>query len=402
MNQIRIEKSVGKNALLEIRKDWTNLCAQTNCAPFLSFEWIAAWYEKLGSEREIYLLKAFENAELIGILPLCLQTKKVCGFEFRRLGFLGEEIGGADYLDLIAENENKAEIWSKVFKFLRDEKDFDSINLENLSEDSATNSILENLCKVDKSFRFKSINSSACPQINLETGWENVLSQSKRKDNFKRRLKNLEKVNGFEFRSITDKNEISEAFERFAFLHEKRWEKDGGSEATGLPQLLDFHRVVVENLAEKNLIRFDEIWAAGKCRASIYGLDNGEVFYYYNAGYDLNWANYSVGMVLLGLSIKTAISRGNKVYDFLRGEETYKFDWSNAQENLVTIKLNRPNFIASANQLFEDAWIFLRDSAKILLPGEFAAKLRNLKRNRLRNRKANREKLQNMSLNRTI
>lgn len=388
MNQIRLEKSIGKDALLQIREDWTNLFVRTNCAPFLSFEWISAWYEKLAESREIYLLQAYQNERLIGILPLCLQTKSVFGFKFRQLGFLGEQIGGADYLDLIAEDENKAEIWAKAFEFLSEEKDFDSINLENLAENSSTISILEKLCEIDKSFRFKRITSSICPQIDLTSGWESVLSASKRKDNFKRRLKKLEKMQGFEFRSITEKSEISAAFERFAFLHEKRWEKDGGSEATGLPQLMKFHRAVVEDLAEKKLVRFDEIWVEGECRASVYGLDNGETFYYYNAGYDLDWANYSVGMVLIGLSIKTAIARGNVLYDFLRGEETYKFDWSNAQEKLVTIKLNRPNFLASADRFLEDSWIFLRDSAKTLLPSEFAAKLQNLKRNWLRNRKA--------------
>lgn len=388
MNHIQIKKSVGKTAFLEIHKDWTNLFKQTNCVPFLSYEWISAWLEKLAENRQIYLLKAFRHGELIGILPLCLQTKKVFGLRFRQLGFLGEEIGGADYLDLIAKDENKAEIWAGIFEFLQNEKSFDSINLENLGQNSETISILENLCGSSKFFRFKAVTSSVCPQIKLGSGWENVLNQSKRKDNFKRRLKKLEKTEGFEFRSVTDKNEISAAFERFAFLHEKRWEKDGGSEATGLPQLMAFHREVIKDLAEKDLVRFDEIWAEGECRASVYGLDNGKTFYYYNAGYDLDWANRSVGMVLIGLSICAAISRGNTTYDFLRGEETYKFDWANAQENLVTIKMNRPNLLASANQFLEDSWIFMRDMAKTLLPGEFAAKLQNLRRNWLRNRKA--------------
>lgn len=388
MDQIQIKKSVGKTAFLELYKDWTNLFKEINCVPFLSYEWISAWFEKLAENRQIYLLKAFRYGKLIGILPLCLQTKKVFGLKFQQLGFLGEEIGGADYLDLIAKEEDKAEIWVGIFEFLKNERSFDSINLENVGQKSETISILENLCRLNKSFRFKVVTSSVCPQIDLKLGWESVLSQSKRKDNFKRRLKKLEKVEGFEFRSITDKSEISAAFERFAFLHEKRWEKDGGSEATGLPQLMEFHRAVVEDLAKKQLIRFDEIWTEGECRASVYGLDNGKTFYYYNAGYDLDWANMSVGMVLIGLSIRAAISRGNTTYDFLRGEETYKFDWSNSQENLVTIKLNRPNLLASANQFFEDSWIFMRDSAKTLLPNEFAAKLQNLRRNWLRNRKA--------------
>ena len=388
MSKTLIEKANKDDIFEFLRADWQRLFAASRCAPFLSREWISAWHEKLGSDREIYILKASRNNDLIGILPLCLKTKKVLGMTFRNLGFLGAEIGGADYLDLIAKDEDKADIWAQAFEFLRGQKDFDSITLENLAQNSATVSILENLCQNDKAFRFKTAISSVCPQINLESGWENVLSQSKRKDNFKRRLKKLEKAENFEFRFVTDKAEIAAAFERFAFLHEKRWEKDGGSEATGLPQLMAFHRAVVSELAEKNLVRFDELWVEGACRASVYGLERGNTFYYYNAGYDLDLASKSVGLVLIGLSIRAAIARGNTLYDFLRGAETYKFDWSNSHKTLVTIRLNRPNLLVSVNQTFEDLRIFTRDSAKSLLPGETAFRLQNFRRNWLRNRKA--------------
>ena len=388
MSKILIEKANESDIFEFLRADWQRLFAASECAPFLSREWISTWHEKLGSDRAIYILKASRNNDLIGILPLCLKTKKVLGITFRKLGFLGAEFGGADYLDLIAREEDKADIWAQVFEFLRDEKDFDSITLDNLAQNSGTISILENLCQNDRSFHFKTAISSICPQINLKTGWENILSQSKRKDNFKRRLKKLEKAENFEFRSVTDKAEIAAAFERFAYLHEKRWEKNGGSEATGLPQLMAFHRAIVTELAEKDLVRFDEIWVEGACRASVYGLERGKTFYYYNAGYDLDWANKSVGLVLIGVSIRAAIARGNTLYDFLRGEETYKFDWSNSQEKLITVKLNRPNLLVSVNQTFEDLWIFVRDSAKSLLPAETALKLQNFRRNWLRNRKA--------------
>lgn len=388
MNHLRIEKSTDKNSLSEIREDWTNLFNQTNSAPFLAWEWIFNWYEKLGSTREIYLLKIYQNNELIGILPLCLQTKKNLGIKLNQLGFLGDEIGGADYLDLIAKDELKTEIWAEVFEFLNEQKDFDAINLENLAQTSASVSIIETLCKDDRNLTLTSTELTVCPQINLDKGWESVLQQSSRRSNFERRLKKLEKMDGFEFRSITGENEIFEAFERFAFLHEKRWENDGGSEATGLPQLMEFHRSTVKSLAGQKLVRFDEIWVEGECRASVYGLDNGETFYYYNAGYDLDWANKSVGLVLIGLSIKAATERGNKLYDFLRGEETYKFDWSNTQENLVTLKLNRAGFMPAINQSFENFFSFAKRSAKTYLPEETAAKIQNLKRNYERNKLA--------------
>lgn len=388
MSQILIEKINGVDVFESLQETWRQLFAVSDCAPFLSPEWMAEWHEKLGPERETYVLKASRNDNPIGILPFCLETKKVLGVQFRRLGFLGSELGGADYLDLIAKDEDKAEIWARVFDFLRDQKDFDSISLDNLAQDSKTVSIIENLCQADRSFRIKKTSSSVCPQINLESGWENVLRESKRKDNFKRRLKKLEKMPDFEFRSVTSEADVAAAFERFAFLHEKRWEKDGGSEATGLPQLMSFHRAAVGRLAASNLVRFDELWVEGSCRASIYGLDNGRTFYYFNAGYDLDWAGRSVGLVLIGLSIQAAITRGVGLYDFLRGAETYKFDWSNSTRELASITLNRPNFLVSLHQASEDLRVFARLSAKSLLPDQTALRFQNVRRNWLRNRRA--------------
>ena len=134
MSKILIEKANEADIFEFLDADWQRLFAASECAPFLSREWIAAWHAKLGTDREIYILKASQNHHLIGILPLCLETKKILGMTFRRLGFLGAEIGGADYLDLIASDADKAGIWAQVFEFLRDQKDFDSITLENLAQ----------------------------------------------------------------------------------------------------------------------------------------------------------------------------------------------------------------------------------------------------------------------------
>jgi CelD/BcsL family acetyltransferase involved in cellulose biosynthesis len=387
MSEIFVEKINGKEVFSSLHEEWQQLFAASNCAPFLSWEWLSVWHEKLAAEREIYLLRIRRNDDLIGILPLCRQNKKVLGLKLRRLGFLGEEIGGADYLDLIAREEDKAEIWPQIFTFLQREKEFSSLELESLAQDSETVSLLEHFGQNDRSFQFRKKVTSVCPQVNLQEGWEDILGHSHRKNNFKRRLKKLQSLEEFEFRSVTAPDEIGQAFERFAVLHEKRWEKEGGSEVTGHPQLMAFHRTVVQRLAEKGLVRFDELWVEGKCRATIYALDNGKIFYYYNAGYDLAWANHSVGLVLVGLSIKNAIERGNTLYDFLRGEENYKFDWANQHTFTVMVTLNQQCLSTLLNENINHVRDWLRDKAKQYLPKKTALKLQNLRRNQLRYKK---------------
>lgn len=365
-----------------IRADWTALFERADASPFLSWEWSAAWLEKLAPEREVVILEARRGDEIVGLLPLGLKSVSRFGLKVRRLGFLGDEIGGADYLDLIASEVEKPAIWKAIFDYLIASGEFDAIRLENVAATAATAAILEKLCNETGALKFSKDDGERCPRIDLTRGWDEILRASRRKDNFKRRLKKLEKTDGFEFRSVTDATEITAAFERFAALHERRWENDGGSAATGLPKLMEFHRTVVASLAERGVVRFDEIWAEGECRASVYGLDDRDGFYYYNAGYDLAWANRSVGLVLIGLSIRAAAARGNRVYDFLRGDETYKFDWSDSETRLVNLRLGRPNFLANLDRGFETAWNFTRDTAKTLLPAEFAATLRGFMRKR--------------------
>lgn len=382
MNRILVEKITETDAFESLREDWQRLFAVSECAPFLSWEWLSVWVKHFGANRTPFIIQVKRDNQLIGLLPLCLQEKKVFGLKLRRLGFIGEVQGGADYLDLIAKRDDKIEILTAIFDFLKTENSFDVISLENLAGDSETVSFLKNSDEKHQHY----LKTSICPQINLSADWEIVLKQSKRADNFKRRLKQLQKLSDFEFRSITSPSEIVEAFERFYQLHEKRWSKNGGSELSGHPRLVSFQRKVVTNLANADLIRFDELWIEGDCRASVYGLDNGKTFYYYNAGYDLEWANKSVGLVLIGLSVKNAIERGNSLYDFLRGDENYKFDWANQQNELVTVNLSRQTMSAIAHQTVNQASFWLKNISKSALPTGLAETLKNWKRTQQRNR----------------
>ena len=380
MNQISVEVVTEENFFDSLHDQWHQLFAATECSsPFLSWEWLSVWYQWFGADRTPFVLKAFRDKQLIGLFPLCSQEKKVLGMRLKLLAFIGEQVGGADYLDVIAKTEDKAEIYSAVLEFLKREKLFDLISLENMASDSAAVTGLQNINgKSDLSGIC--VPTAICPRINLSGGWETILKESKRASNFKRKLKQLEKIPDFEFRTITAPDETGAAFERFFRLHEQRWSKEGGSELSGHPRLVSFQRNLISGLADSGLLRFDELWADGECRASVYALDNGNTFYYYNAGYDLEWANYSVGLVLIGLSVKNAVGRGNSVYDFLRGEETYKFDWANDKSELVTVNLSRRTAPALAHEGLTRIWRNLRMLSKFVLPDDLAETLKSRKR----------------------
>jgi len=136
------------------------------------------------------------------------------------------------------------------------------------------------------------------------------------------------------------------AFDRFLNLHESCWAHRGGSGAFYDQTSREFQRAVVTQISKASLVRFDELWVEGECRASIYGLDNGHTYYFFLSGYDLDWSANSVGLVLLGLSLEDASARGIKVYDFLRGAEPYKFDWANDSQMTLGARVTADSMAA--------------------------------------------------------
>ncbi len=387
MIRVLIQPGSAIEAFAAIKTEWRQLFAAVECSPFLSWEWMSVWFESFGEDRIPFILKAYRAETLIGILPMFLAKREILGLRFNRLSLMGEDAGGADHLDLIAKPEDRTEAISAIFDFLQRDTSCDLIRLENLTGGSETIGLLksQSRAKTSRLPRFTESISAVCPQIDLTSGWEFVLKQSKRASNFKRRLKQIEKIEGFDYRSRTSSDDVLAAFDRFLHLHDKRMQKYGGSELSGHPRLVAFQRRLVPELANAGLIRFDELWTKGECRSSIYALDDGSTFYYYNSGFDPEFSHLSVGLVLLGLSIKNAIERGNAVFDFLRGDETYKFDWANRISQLATVTLNRNTLPVIAYESVGAAWNGIRNFSKSALPTGFAESVGTYRRSWKRN-----------------
>jgi CelD/BcsL family acetyltransferase involved in cellulose biosynthesis len=384
MKGIRVEIAQNEDAFASIRDEWTALFAESGCSPFSSWEWLSTWFRWFGSGDSPFIVKTYRDDKLIGILPLICQARNAIGMRVRRLAFAGEGPGGADHLDLIARSSDAREVLAANLKYLSSHGGFDIVCLDNLDADSQTASFLRTAGH-GACARFVETVTSVCPKIDLTPGWSAVLKDSRRSTNFKRRLKQLEKLDGFEFRSITSSDQTGAAFERFLVLHEKRWAPEGGSELSGHPRLMSFQRDLAASLASTGLLHFDELWIGDECVSSAYGLDDGTTFYYYNAGYDPKWSSYSVGLVLAGLSIRAAVERGIQVYDFLRGEENYKYDWASEGQQLIAVTLVGNSVSARAFLSSEHLKSLTRRAARTMVPAALAEPLKQWHRRSRRN-----------------
>ncbi|MEN8041726.1 MAG: GNAT family N-acetyltransferase [Actinomycetota bacterium] len=63
----------------------------------------------------------------------------------------------------------------------------------------------------------------------------------------------------------------------------------------------------------------------GVPRAAAFGFETDDGYYYYNSAYDPAAAMASPGIVLFSSMIETEIERGASIFDFLKGDEPYKY-----------------------------------------------------------------------------
>jgi CelD/BcsL family acetyltransferase involved in cellulose biosynthesis len=75
----------------------------------------------------------------------------------------------------------------------------------------------------------------------------------------------------------------------------------------------------------------------------MYGFMHNGRFYFYQHGFDDQYQQHSIGLVVMGLSIRAAIDEGVNAFDMLWGVEPYKWLWARETRELRKIHLFPPH-----------------------------------------------------------
>jgi len=123
-------------------------------------------------------------------------------------------------------------------------------------------------------------------------------------------------------------------FDEFVRLH-RLAPGDKGSFMTG-----ERHRFF-SRLAGQNGWRVDYLENGGAATACLFGWTDGSDYYLYNSSFDPAVQAASPGLVLLGGMIEHAITEGWGVFDFLKGDETYKARLGALPRQLFRVEASR-------------------------------------------------------------
>jgi CelD/BcsL family acetyltransferase involved in cellulose biosynthesis len=276
-------------------------------------DWLRTWWEAFGSDSELYIRSFRKFEQIVGMAPLKILegTASVIG-----------SVDVCDYQDFI---------WATGF-----EDEFSSALLRDLTATGVKRLLLESIRpdslianKLVPLAKRQGLSVDCQPQdvsldMKLASNFEDYLAglDGKRRHEIRRKLRNINSLGDVNYRAISEKSEVLTGIGTFLQLFPE-YRRDKAEFLT--QKMNDYFRSIAANLAGANHLCFGSLELGSKVVAMIMYFDYNENVYLYNSAYDPAYKNMSVGIISKALCVQDSIQRGKKRFDFLKGNEQYKY-----------------------------------------------------------------------------
>ncbi|MCH8182876.1 MAG: GNAT family N-acetyltransferase [Proteobacteria bacterium] len=324
-----------REKLIEVRRDWDSVYeADPEAQFFISWTWISKWFER---RKQWFVLAAKPTAdasEYVGFFPLKLDIRTRKGGSFHN----NISMGGADFadytgfictpefqdrvIDAFAEHI-KTLNWSKLrlkHFFLSDERT--RLFLRHFPEEefgtTKTERMLDDGGGAD-------LGKSPC--VRLPADWETYLNDNLGSSTRQKARRFLRKVeNSEEFRiTVADAETVERDLEILLQFWSAKW---GALKGKSLDAILGNNRKMLLHCFESGSLFLPVLWNEDRplaVLASFIDAKSKSLRFFIGGRDDTFKGSPPPGFVLHAYSIRYAIGSGFTTYDFLRGDEPYKY-----------------------------------------------------------------------------
>ena len=318
-----------------LQTHWNGLLAR---APmdrlFYTWEWQKTWWAAY-QPGELMVLVCRDDDQLRGIAPLFI-AESDAGRSVQIIGC----VDVTDYLDLIVDQERLSTVYAAIADYFAARRaDFDILDLCNIPDDSPTTDILPGLL-TERGFDVAVEQQEVCPVIELPRDWGGYLSSLDKKQRHEVRRK-IRRAQGDDravgWYIVNGQHDLQEEIAQFVRLmaasdpEKERFLQDERN--------LRFFQAIVPLLQERGWLQMNFLTVDEARAASYINFVYGNRVMVYNSGLDhQDFGDLSPGIVLLAYNIRYAIEQGYRIYDFLRGDEAYKYRMGGRDTAVLNIR----------------------------------------------------------------
>lgn len=280
---------------------------------FVLPHWLKVWWQEFGADSSLYLHSVRQGDDLIGIAPLLVNDETAF--------FIGSP-NVCDYLDFVVTPGREQDFFDSLLDNL-DQQGITRLDLRTLRPDSTVKNYLGDAA-LDRGCEVSFHPDGVSFELDLPSTWEEYLQilKGKHRHETRRKLRRLHEAADINYRVFDEIDEVKGIMGTFLELFRESREDKTVFMTTGMES---FFNSLALAMAEIKVLRLCILELDAQPAATVLCFDYNGTLYLYNSGYDPRFSSLSVGLLCKILNIKDSIQRGIKRYDFLKGEETYKY-----------------------------------------------------------------------------
>jgi predicted N-acyltransferase len=334
--------------------DWNALVEQSIAdTPFSRYEYLSEWWKTLGGGEwnvgdggchpQLILVSAKENDKLIGIAPLFIAE-----YDGQRALLLVGSIEISDYLDLIVRAEDHARFTSGLLDFLASSsadtlrlgsgQAWSTLDWYNLPDLSPTLVAL----KVEAEARGWSHHEEVyrpTPRIALNGSFDEYLArvEKKQRHEIRRKMRRAAESGRVHFHVVDHTTDIESEMDDFFAL----MVQDPNKEQFLHPEMREQMSVTIRNAHEHGYLWLGFLEVDGVKAAASLNFDYKNKLWGYNSGVGREHMELSPGWVLLAHVIQWCCENGRYEFDFMRGDEEYKYRFGGVNKYVMRAKVTK-------------------------------------------------------------
>jgi len=304
--------------------EWNDLLHRSSAdTVFLTLEYQRTWWRNLGAG-ELLILAVRDGRELVGIAPLFAAENQAGQRVLATVGCV--EV--SDYLDFIVLQRREEPVYSALVDYLAGPNTpvWDALDLCNIHQDSPTLTLLPALAEA-RGWATETARDDVCPVVQLPGTWDEYLQMlsKKQRHEVRRKIRRLEAQVEANWYILGPERDLATGIEDFLDLMAAST-PDKAEFLT--PQMRGFFRQLARVAYDAGWLQLVFLEVNGRKAAAYFNFIYNNRVLVYNSG--LDWQTFpklGAGIVLTAYCIRHAIERGYEVFDFMQGDERYKYQF---------------------------------------------------------------------------
>jgi tetratricopeptide (TPR) repeat protein len=348
-----------------LRENWEQVCAQTPEANFfVSWTWIYGLLKYQQQSGVPWFVVAVnleaEGEDYVAFFPLSVFTRNDADLGlYSQLGMSG--VTDSHYPGFICIPDYEAEAAAALATYLQDQEVWSVVELQHIQPQSLRwqhflSQFSEERAKVidarERVYKdaLDEIDNSICPYVSLPDDWESYvqgLGASTRK-NLRKKLKRFaeqrENPEGCHI-VYADAENIDWALDALLGLWQANWESRKG--AHQCKSIASSWRNLLKHCFEQGCVYLPVLqWKDHPVGAVAHFVDKSrKALLSFVSARDESFDKFPPGLILHAEAIRYAIDQGFETYDFLMGNEAYKYSFGVQEREVTTLLIHRQNWV---------------------------------------------------------